>query len=142
MYETPLGIVDFISYKESVPVLMKLLGADLVLGSQKRVVIKTNLVNTSSPPITTPVELVSAIVEYVKAVSDAEMVVAEGCGAPLYSTYRPYRKLGYLDMAKSNGVVLVDLNSAELKELADHRCRVFPRGMGRSGRTLRHLQGR
>jgi uncharacterized protein (DUF362 family) len=129
MCEIPLGIVDFISYEESVPVLMKLLGADPVLGSQKRVVIKPNLVNTSSPPITTPVELVAAIVEYVKAVSDAEIVVAEGCGAPIYSTNRPYRKLGYIDMAKSNGVSLVDLNNAELTELIDPRCHVFPQFM-------------
>lgn len=129
MGETPLGIVDFCSYEESVPALMELLGAGPVLGSQKRVVIKPNLVNASSPPITTPVKLVAAIVEYVKAVSNAETVVAEGCGASLYSTDRPYRKLGYFDLAKSNGVVLVDLNHAELTELIDHRCRVFPRFM-------------
>ncbi len=129
MSETPFKIVDFISFEESVPALMEQLEAGTILGSQKRVVIKPNLVNASSPPITTPVELVTAIVEYVKTVSDAEIVIAEGCGTPLYNTDKPFSKLGYLDMAKSNGVVLVDLNHAELTELTDHRCRIFPRFM-------------
>lgn len=129
MDETPIGIVDFCSYEKSVPALMELLGADQVLRSQKRVVIKPNLVNTSPPPITTPVKLVAAIIKYIKTVSDADMVVAEGCGAPLYNTDRPYRKLGYSDLAESNGIVLVDLNHAESTELTDHRCRVFPRFM-------------
>jgi uncharacterized protein (DUF362 family) len=125
----PLGIVDFCTYEKSLPALMELLGAAPVLGSQKRVVIKPNLVNSSPPPITTPVKLVAAIVEYVKSVSDAEIVVAEGCGIPLYNTGRPYRKLGYSELAKSKEVVLVDLNHAELMELTDHRCRIFPQFM-------------
>ena len=127
--KTPLGIVDFCSYEESVPALMELLGAARILGEQKRVVIKPNLVNTSPPPITTPVQLVAAIADYVKSVSNAEIVTAEGCGAPLYNTHRPFRKLGYSDLAESNGMILVDLNDAETTELFDHRCRVFPRFM-------------
>jgi uncharacterized protein (DUF362 family) len=129
MNKTPIGIVDFCSYEESVPALMELLGAARVLGEQKRVVIKPNLVNTSRPPITTPVQLVAAIADYVKSVSNAETVIAEGCGVPLYNTHRPFRKLGYSDLAKSNGIVLVDLNHAETTELTDHRCRVFPKFM-------------
>jgi len=129
MNKTPLGIVDFCSYEESVPALMGLLGAAQTLGEQKRVVIKPNLVNTSPPPITTPVQLVAAIADYVKSVSNAEIVIAEGCGAPLYNTHRPFRKLGYSDLAKSNGMILVDLNDADTMELFDHRCRVFPRFM-------------
>ena len=84
MNKTPLGIVHFCSYEESVPALMELLGAARVLGEQKRVVIKPNLVNTSRPPITTPVQLVAAITDYVKSVSNAETIIAEGCGAPIY----------------------------------------------------------
>jgi uncharacterized protein (DUF362 family) len=129
MSKIPLKIVDFCSYEESLPALMELLGAAPVLGSQKRVVIKPNLVNSFPPPITTSVKLVAAIVEYVKSVSDAEIVVAEGCGLPLYNTNRPFRKLGYFQLAKSKEVALVDLNHAELMELTDHRCRVFPQFM-------------
>ena len=129
MNNTPLGIVDSCSYEKSVPALMELLGAARVLSEQKRVVIKPNLVNTSPPPITTSVQLVAAIADYVESVSNAETVIAEGCGAPLYNTHRPFRKLGYSDLAKSNGIILVDLNHAETMELTDHRCRVFPRFM-------------
>jgi uncharacterized protein (DUF362 family) len=110
MVKIPLGIVDFCNYEESLPALMELLGAAPVLGSQKRVVIKPNLVNSSPPPITTSVKLVAMLVKYVASVSDAEIVVAEGCGIPLYNTDRPYRKLGYFELAKSKEVVLVDLN--------------------------------
>ena len=65
MNNPPIGTVDFYSYEKSVPALMGLLGAERVLGEQKRVVIKPNLVNTSRPPVTTPVELVATIVDYV-----------------------------------------------------------------------------
>lgn len=129
MNKTPLGIVNFNSYKESVPALMELLGADQRLAHQKKVVIKPNLVNTSQPPVTTPVQLVAAIADYINSVSNAEIVIAEGCGAPLYSTHRPFRKLGYTALAKSNGVSLVDLNDAETTELTEQRCRFFPKFM-------------
>ena len=87
MNKTPLGIIDFCSYEESVPALMKLFGAARFLGEQKRVVIKPNLVNTSSPPINTPVQLVAAIADYIKPVSNTEIVIAEGCEVPLYNTH-------------------------------------------------------
>lgn len=108
---------------------MEMLGADQILAHQKKVVIKPNLVNTSPPPVTTPVQLVSAIAHYIKSVSNAEIVIAEGCGAPLYNTHRPFRKLGYTDLAKSNGFTLVDLNDAETVKLADQRCCFFPEFM-------------
>ena len=87
MNKTPLGIIDFCSYEESVPALMKLFSAARILGAQKRVVIKPNLVNTSSPPINTPVQLVAAIADYIKSVSNAEIVIAEECEVPLYNTH-------------------------------------------------------
>jgi uncharacterized protein (DUF362 family) len=127
MNKIPLGIVNFSNYEKSVLALMELLGADQILADQKKVVIKPNLVNTSPPPITTPVQIVAAIADYVKSVSNAEIVIAEGCGAPLYNTQRPFRKLGYSDLAESNGITLVDLNHAETTELTDHRCHVFPK---------------
>jgi uncharacterized protein (DUF362 family) len=72
---------------------------------------------------------VAVITDYIKSVSNAEITIAEGCGAPLYNTHRPFRKLGYSDLTRSNGMLLVDLNDAETTELIDRRCRVFPRFM-------------
>jgi len=129
MDKTPLGIVDFKDYKESVPALMELLGAGHILSSQKKVVIKPNLVNTSPPPVTTPVQLVAAIADYIKSLSNAEIIIGEGCGAPLYNTHRPFRKLGYSDLAKSNGIILADLNDTETMELTQQRCHIFPKFM-------------
>jgi uncharacterized protein (DUF362 family) len=129
MTGTPLGIVEFHSYVESLPALLELLEVGQHLSSVERVVIKPNLVNTSRPPVTTPVELVAAIVDYVRNVSSARIVVAEGCGSPLYDTYRPYRKLGYVELADSRGIGLVDLNNAELLKLGDSRCRLYPQFM-------------
>jgi uncharacterized protein (DUF362 family) len=117
--------VDFHNYQESVSELMDLLEIHRTLAEAKRIVIKPNLVNASPPPVTTPVELVAAIVAYVREVSNARVVVAEGCGSPLYSTERPFRKLGYIELADSKGLGLVDLNTAELVKLKDGRCRLF-----------------
>ena len=129
MAGTPLGFIDFHDYEESLPALMELLNVGPHLSSVERVVIKPNLVNTSRPPVTTPVELVAAIVDYVRQVSSARIVVAEGCGSPLYDTYRPYRKLGYVELADAKGIGLVDLNNAELLKLSDNRCRLYPHFM-------------
>jgi uncharacterized protein (DUF362 family) len=121
-----LGIVDFRGYQKSVPALMSLLEAGPRLASAERVVIKPNLVNASPPPVTTPVALVAAIAEYVRSVSKARIVIAEGCGAALYGTERPFRKLGYLKLADSMGLGLVDLNHSELVKLNDTRCQIYP----------------
>ena len=129
MAGTPLGFIDFHNYEESLPALMELLNVGPHLSSVERVVIKPNLVNSSRPPVTTPVELVATIVDYVRNVSSAKIVVAEGCGSPLYDTYRPYRKLGYVELADAKGVGLVDLNDAELLKLSDSRCRLYPQFM-------------
>ena len=126
MSGTPVATVDFINYPESLPALLDLLQVGPILASVERVVVRPNLVNTSPPPVTTPVELVAAVVNYVRDVSNAKIVVAEGCGSPLSDTHRVFRKLGYVDLADSHGIGLVDLNTAELLKLKDSRCRLLP----------------
>ncbi len=85
--EQPL-VVDFVSYRKSVPELLDSIGAGEVLSEQARVLIKPNLINTSPPPVTTPVECCEAIIEYIHRCSEAEIIIGEGCGAPDYDTYR------------------------------------------------------
>ena len=123
---TAVAAVDFLNYSESLSALLDLLEVGPVLASVDRIVIKPNLVNTSPPPVTTPVELVAAIVNYARDVSNAKIVVAEGCGSPFYDTYRVFRKLGYVELADSQGIGLVDLNHAELLTLKDNRCSLLP----------------
>jgi len=118
--------IDFVSYAASVPEAFDAIGAAEILGRQTAVLIKPNLVNASPPPITTPVECVEAIVEYVRGCSQASIVVGEGCGDQNLETDEVFDRLGYRDMADRQDVELVDLNHAPLKRLEDRECDVFP----------------
>lgn len=72
----------------------------------KKAVIKPNLIINRPPPVTTPVETVKAIAEYLKKFQ--KVTIAEGsgwCNTPL-----AYRELGYLDLAEHYGIELIDLN--------------------------------
>jgi uncharacterized protein (DUF362 family) len=121
-----VSVVEFASYDRSVPEAFDGIGAGPVLGRQKAVLVKPNLVESLPPPITTPVECVEAVIRYVRSVSTAEIVVAEGCGAASHGTDRCFRDLGYVEMAARLGVRLVDLNSEPTEVLRNPACRVFP----------------
>ncbi|NQT94717.1 MAG: DUF362 domain-containing protein [Lentisphaerae bacterium] len=118
--------VEFESYGESVALLLDRLGAGKVLAEQSRVLVKPNLINSSPPPITTAVACCEAIVEYAREHSGAEIVVGDGCGDPGLTTDEVFDQLGYRDMARRQGVELVDLNEAELVRLENPDCHVFP----------------
>jgi uncharacterized protein (DUF362 family) len=112
-------IVEFVSYAESVPRALDEAGAAKVLAEQKAVLIKPNLINDSPPPVTTPAACCEAIVRYVKASSNAEIVIGEGCGAPNLSTGQAFGRLGYTEMAERLGVELRDLNKEETVRLCN-----------------------
>ncbi|BBD07314.1 uncharacterized protein DFE_0588 [Desulfovibrio ferrophilus] len=118
--------VGFESYATSVPRVLDACGAHKVLAEQQRVLIKPNLVNASPPPVTTPVECVEAVIDYVRAHSDAEIVVAEGCGDACRETPEIFAALGYVGMADRMGAVLLDLNTAPLVERQNPACELFP----------------
>ncbi len=44
----------------------------------KTILIKPNLVNVLPPPITTPVELIAHLIDYLKAITAAEIIIGEG----------------------------------------------------------------
>lgn len=125
MNSEPVSI-EFASYEESVPQALDAIGVREALAAQTAVLIKPNLVNASPPPVTTPVECVMAIIEYVQECSDALIVVAEGCGATDYDTQTCFDELGYTELSRRIGVPLVDLNHAPTVRLARDDCRVFP----------------
>ncbi len=111
--------IEFVSYAESVAKVLDAAAARESLGRQTAVLIKPNLVNGSPPPITTPSECVEALIEYVRACSQAEIVVGEGCGASDLETDEVFDRLGYVELARRQGVELVDLNHAPLTKLTD-----------------------
>lgn len=97
------------------------------LRGQRRVVLKPNLVEATKPPVTTPVELVAALVAYLQAtVPKCVIVIAEGCGAQAYDTGHCFQELGYAELAVQTGVALVDLNQAPLARFEDHECQRWP----------------
>lgn len=100
--------------------------ADALCG-QERILIKPNLVEVLPPPITTPVDLVAALVVYLREKAPAaEIVIAEGCGSKAYDTARPFEELGYGDLARRYGVTLLDLNQAQLVSLRNPDCCRWP----------------
>ncbi len=117
--------IEFESYAESVPRALDAIGAGSALKEQTAVLIKPNLVNASPFPITTAVQCVEAVIEYVRSCCDAEIVIGEGCGDANLETSEVFDRLGYTELANRQAVGLVDLNHAPLVKLQNEHCPVF-----------------
>ena len=123
------NIAEFTCYEETVPDLLDEIGAAGILSGQPRILLKPNLVNLSPPPVTFPVDAARAIIRYVQENSSARVIIAEGTGEPDISTGDVFRAHGYTELAQETGAQLIDLNEAELVELSNPLCRVFPKFM-------------
>ena len=72
----------FTSWQESVPRLLDATNLPDRLAAEKRIIIKPNLVEPLKPPITTPVELIAALVDFIHAsLPHLEIIIGEGCGS-------------------------------------------------------------
>lgn len=92
------------------------------------VLIKPNLVEALAPPITTPVEFVAAIIDYLKLhLPQCPVVVGEGSGAVEYDTFHCFSTLGYTKMAQEKGIELIDLNVEPSVRKNNPSCRRWPR---------------
>lgn len=117
----------FSSWQQTVPELAEQCNLGKTASSFERIIIKPNLVEVLAPPITTPVALVECLIGYLlDHVSQARIIVAEGCGATTYNTHHAFRELGYVKLAEKYRIDLVDLNSAELRFRSDNNCRRWP----------------
>ncbi len=122
-----IAVVEFVSYKETITRALDQIGARETVAAQKKILIKPNLINSSPPPVTTPVECIGAVIEYVRSCTkDAEIIVGEGCGSSSRETDEIFTALGYNDLGERYGVSLLDLNYAPLKKLEDENCPCFP----------------
>ncbi|HET6418681.1 MAG TPA: DUF362 domain-containing protein [Geobacteraceae bacterium] len=124
--QRPCSIKKFLSYEETIPGLLQAIGASEVLSRQSCILIKPNLVNGSPPPVTLPVAACEALVIACRRWSQARIVIAEGTGERYMTTGEVFRIHGYDRLAEAHGIELVDLNEAELVELRNPRCKVFP----------------
>jgi uncharacterized protein (DUF362 family) len=117
-HKRPLVVAaELRTYATTVPVVLDALKASDVLGRQKRILIKPNLIEARAAPVTTDIRCVEALIGYCRGASDAEIVVADGAGG--CDTSDCFARLGYNRLARDHGVELVDLNHAETVTLTD-----------------------
>jgi len=118
---------EFISWEKSIPPLLELTELKKHLaGSSQPILIKPNLAEALAPPITTPPGLIFALVKYLQTITDARIIIGEGCGALNYETWHAYDELGYTFQAKEMQIELLDLNSEGLVPLSDRKCKRWP----------------
>jgi uncharacterized protein (DUF362 family) len=116
-------VCDFTDWQDSVCRLLDKAGLMAAIGDQRQVLIKPNLVENFKPPITTPVGLIEAIVNYLQDKDkELKIIIGEGSGSRYYDTFHPFRELGYVDMAERCGVELIDLNEAPLRTMRLSQC--------------------
>ena len=109
VYATPLT-----TWNQSVALLLEESSLVDKLRDQERVIVKPNLVEALAPPVTTPVDLVGAIVSYIQTnVTDIEVIVADGSGSLDYDTAHVFAELGCTELFGKLGVELIDLNNEE-----------------------------
>ena len=117
----------FSSWRETVKRLLDAAGLADRLAPVKKVLIKPNLVEPEKPPITTPVKLVKALTEYILARQPhLEIIIGEGCGSATNNTMQVFKALGYNELARCEGVTLLDLNEAALVHKRKDLCRRLP----------------
>ena len=125
--DSSLYTTTFTSWKNSVPSLLDTAGLSDRLATEKRILIKPNLVEPQPPPITTPVELVKALVDYILAKQPhLEIIIGEGCGSSSNNTMQIFEALGYNELAAGKGISLWDLNEAPLVHKQNSKCSRWP----------------
>lgn len=121
------SVREFTHFQDSVSRVMDDLDFATVVGTKTKILIKPNCINSSPPPVTTPVQCCEAIIRYIReACLDAEIVLGEGCGDSGRETFEVFCDLGYDRLARQYDVELVDLNTEPLVELSRDDCRIFP----------------
>ncbi len=123
---SPCLILPYDSYATTIPALLEGVGAPAILARQGRILIKPNLVNDAPPPVTLPVTACATLVRCCRRWSRAHIVIAEGTGEKHQTTDEIFAVHGYDQLAREEGIELVDLNEAELVELRDQRNEIFP----------------
>ncbi len=122
-----LWFTDSSSLQNSLPCLLDAAGLTDLIPTGKPVLIKPNLVEALAPPITTPVQLVGLLIDYLqKKVPRTPILIGEGTGSLEYDTQHPFQKLGYADLSLEKNIPLLDLNHEELSTKEDTRCKRWP----------------
>ena len=106
-------------WKGSVAILLDKTSLRNLVSGRKKVLIKPNVVKDMAPPVTTRLELVAAIADYVLGeLSPENIYIADGTGSLDYDTFHAFEKLGFSKMAKDRGIKLLDLNNEPLVKIS------------------------
>lgn len=119
-------ILSCTDYAATVREAFEQAGGPQALAGFERILLKPNLVNAARFPVTTHPEFTAAVIDVVRAHSDAPIVIAEGTGDKNKETDEVFAALGYDDLARRKDVALLDLNHAPLTEVSRPGCPVFP----------------
>jgi len=111
--------VPLTTYGETVARALDLVGAASMLPHDRLIIVKPNLTNADPPPVTTPVECVRAVMEYVRRHTGAPLAIGEGCGSG--TTHDAFAANGYDGLAREFGARLIDFNTAKSSPVADPR---------------------
>jgi uncharacterized protein (DUF362 family) len=117
--------VEFTSYTSAIESALDSIDAPRQLKKQSAILLKPNVINSSSHPITTSVHCCEAVIEYIKKHSLAKIIIAEGCGDPNLETSEAFEILGYRALAKKYDIPLIDLNHSPLVLRKDDTCKIF-----------------
>ncbi len=116
-------VCNFKNWRDTVWNMLEMAELISALKGHKRVIIKPNLVSSQPPPITTPVEIIESIVEYIQIkLPGIKIMAGEGSGSVSETTMTIFEKLGYLSMAMRKNIELIDLNDAPLVHLKNESC--------------------
>jgi uncharacterized protein (DUF362 family) len=119
------SIVEFHSYPDSVKEVLDAFNAPEILGKQKQIIVKPNLVDSIPFPVTTNIDCVKTVIDYIRSCSDATIIIAEGTGAPGMTTHEVYQRMGYDMLADEKEVMLIDLNEQPLVKLENPDLEIF-----------------
>ena len=116
---------EYSSYRESLPPVLESANLAAELAVLRTVLIKPNLVEDLDPPITTHVDLVEALVDYIQRQRpEIQIIVGEGTGALEYDTFHCFEQLGYTKLR--DRVQLLDLNIEPCRRLTNETCNRWP----------------
>lgn len=119
--------IELETYRRSLPPILEAAGLLEAIEGHRTILIKPNLVEALEPPITTHVDIVETLVDFLLAHAPAiQIIVGEGTGSLDYDTFHCFEELGYLKLEKKDRVRLLDLNLEPSRKLSNPECRRWP----------------
>lgn len=124
---TKTGLIRGNDRYQNVRQVLDLIKKDVAekIKDKQKIVIKPNFVSTEIQLAATHVEVVRAILDFLKSLTNQKIIIAEG--AALGSTETGFKNFGYYDLAQDYNLEFVDLNKDDFVEveLFDYRLEPF-----------------